>query len=463
VEQAVLPTAATRTPSRVRELVDREVARIDPDAAARREQAARRCRGVRGERGQNGMGTLRADVSAPDAEVTFQVLDRIAAAVQAAGLAAGRGRSQIRADVFTDLFKDLAATGQANFDAAGAPGDIGSSHAGSGANNRPDDGADGTDAGADTTADRAFADGASSVAADTSPIDSDFPDTADTGCTDTGCTDTDSAHARPAAVAGEDNAATDRTAASMMQAAADRASGRRAGARWAVPVCVNVYVLASTLAGWDDEPAELAGHGVISADLARALAQSAETIRAIAVHPPPSAGPPDAAPPGPERPEWTATGHSADPIRSRWCGSVLDAGRTARSAPKATADHVVTRDRICTFTGCRARAEKCDLDHRLPWDRGGATCPCNQDPLCRFHHLIKTFTPWRAVPGPDGALVWTSPIGRHYGTEPGHPLFDGNAPVDGHPTPHRGQAGDGVPARDPHPVVNDTADDPPPF
>ncbi|HET8590163.1 MAG TPA: DUF222 domain-containing protein, partial [Nakamurella sp.] len=114
VERAVLPTAADRTPSRVREVVDREVARIDPDAAARREQVARQRRGVRVERGQHGMGTVRADVSTPDAEVTFQVLDRIAAAVQAAGLAAGRGRSQIRADVFTDLFKDLAATGWAS-------------------------------------------------------------------------------------------------------------------------------------------------------------------------------------------------------------------------------------------------------------------------------------------------------------------------------------------------------------
>jgi hypothetical protein len=503
VEQAVLPTVADRTPSRVRELVDREVARIDPEAAARREQAAHRRRGVRVERGQNGMGTLRADVSVADAEVSFQVLDRIAAAVQAAGLAAGRGRSQIRADVFSDLFKDLAATGRASIDRpAGHAEDTagaqqpGPSHNRDGGEEPDPSVASGTadipetdhsSASQDTpdTVDIAEADGIldSEGTADTSDT-SETDDTLDSaGTADTPDTVDNADSATAFGAADTDRRATstaEHPAASMSQDAADVASGRRAGAGWAVPVCINVYVCASTLAGWDDQPGELAGHGVISADFARALAESAGTIRAIAVHPPPAVGPPHGALPGPARREWTDTGHSGDPVRSRWCGSVLDAGRTARRPPRATADHVVARDRICTFTGCRARAEKCDLDHRLPWDSGGATCPCNQDPLCRFHHVIKTFTPWQATPGADGALVWTSPIGRRYGTEPGHALLDGHSPVDGHPAPRRRPQRAGTPADDDVPISRTTpaglppcvdelpiadapADDPPPF
>lgn len=48
---------------------------------------------------------------------------------------------------------------------------------------------------------------------------------------------------------------------------------------------LNVYINVSTQAGQDDLPAELAGHGVITADTVRALAASADTVRALITRP----------------------------------------------------------------------------------------------------------------------------------------------------------------------------------
>ncbi|WP_347954606.1 HNH endonuclease signature motif containing protein [Gordonia aichiensis] len=49
----------------------------------------------------------------------------------------------------------------------------------------------------------------------------------------------------------------------------------------------------------------------------------------------------------------------------------------------------------CTTPGCDRAAWKCDLDHVVEFNHaepaaGGATCPCNLNPKCRHHHLIKT-------------------------------------------------------------------------
>jgi hypothetical protein len=180
-------------------------------------------------------------------------------------------------------------------------------------------------------------------------------------------------------------------------------------------VTLNVYIDAATLAELNNEPGELAGFGAITADTARALARSADGIRAIVTR---AAGP------------------------DRACGSVLDAGRTVYRPPTAVADYVTVRDRTCQFPGCRAPASRCDLDHRQPFEVDGDTCPHNLDLLCRAHHRLKTFTRWRAEPAASGLLTWTSPLGRSYATEPGHLARDG----------HTGNGS-----------RHNSADDPPPF
>jgi hypothetical protein len=439
VERKVLPLVCDRAASRVRELVDRQVIAVDPEAAARREDAARRDRGVRVDPAPDGMASVRADVSAPHAQLAYGVLDHIAGTLQSAGLANGRGRNQLRADVFTDLFRSLAATGHASVDGLGRPCDSDDAAAphGGGAPAQPDtappdaSAATRNDPGTDTPSN---SDGASPPHTDTAPPDTDTParDDADTDTpsdtdgaspphTDTAPPDTDTPARDDADT--DTPSDTDGTAPPYPAGAAPRDPDTRldaAGAAQPLPICLNVYVDATTLAGWDEEPAELAGQGAISPSLARALAESAVTIRTIAVQPSGGASSvPDTGPPG--------AGHSANPARARVCGTVLDAGRSVYRPPERTADYVIARDRICCVPGCRTRAERCDLDHRRPYRAGGATCPCNLDPLCRFHHQVKTFTGWRATPAVDGTLEWTSPIGRRYRTEPGHPLRDDGA------------------------------------
>jgi hypothetical protein len=432
VEAEVLPIVGDRAPSRVRELGDRHVSALDPEAAGRREEAARRGRGVRVDPAPDGMGSFRADVSAAHAQLVYGVLDHIAGTLQSAGLANGRGRNQLRADVFTDVFHSLATTGHATID---QPGRVASSPAGAG--NDSESSGDG---------EGAVNDEASDDAADGNPGGDEAPEPGGPPVTDEAVRHN----------AGSDDVESGCPNSAGTASAADDDWGRdddpHPGWRTRqLPVCVNVYVDATTLAGWDDEPAELAGHGVITASLARALASSATTIRAIAVHPP-AASPVTCHTPSP-RP-----GHSANPAQARLCGSVLDPGPAVYRPPDRTADHVTSRDRMCCIPGCRTRADRCDLDHRHSFRAGGATCPCNLDPLCRFHHLVKTFTRWRAEPGDDGSLVWTSPLGRRYPTEPGHPLQDCGGGVPSASAQPRPAAT--TPAQ---PAAGSADDDPPPF
>jgi hypothetical protein len=69
------------------------------------------------------------------------------------------------------------------------------------------------------------------------------------------------------------------------------------------------------------------------------------------------------------------------------------------------------RDVQCVFPWCTRPARRCDHDHVIPHDQGGATCSCNIAALCRHHHRLKTLTPWRYVMPEPGVYVWTSPHG----------------------------------------------------
>ena len=84
---------------------------------------------------------------------------------------------------------------------------------------------------------------------------------------------------------------------------------------------------------------------------------------------------------------------------------------------------VRARDLTCRFPGCSVPAERCDVDHTIPYPCG-PTHPSNLKCLCRKHHLLKTFwSGWREKQDPDGTIVWTSPSGREYRTRPGSKLL----------------------------------------
>ncbi|MDZ7884496.1 MAG: DUF222 domain-containing protein [Mycobacterium sp.] len=84
----------------------------------------------------------------------------------------------------------------------------------------------------------------------------------------------------------------------------------------------------------------------------------------------------------------------------------------------ALAAFVRMRSMTCRFPGCNRAAHRCDLDHLTPWP-AGATHPGNLGPLCRLHHLVKTFGGWTPAAKPDGTIHWSAPTGHTYKKAPG--------------------------------------------
>ena len=99
--------------------------------------------------------------------------------------------------------------------------------------------------------------------------------------------------------------------------------------------------------------------------------------------------------------------------------------------PSAPLDRFVRlRDRRCRFPGCRARARRGDLDHRVPYPLG-PTAHHNLEGLCEHHHRLSHQAPgWHLSGTTDDGLVWTLPGGTTITTVP--PRFgtdDGNQPL----------------------------------
>jgi Domain of unknown function (DUF222) len=93
--------------------------------------------------------------------------------------------------------------------------------------------------------------------------------------------------------------------------------------------------------------------------------------------------------------------------------------------PSRKLQHLVgVRNARCTAPGCGRPAARCDLDHTKPWHRGGITCPCDLAPLCRHHHRCKQAEGWWLEQPEPGFLRWQSPAGRTYATTPTQYLTD---------------------------------------
>jgi hypothetical protein len=95
----------------------------------------------------------------------------------------------------------------------------------------------------------------------------------------------------------------------------------------------------------------------------------------------------------------------------------------AYAIPDRIREHVVLRDRTCVFPWCTRPARGCDVDHVVEYDHDaaaearpqpGPTATHNLAALCRYHHRLKTFTPWRYRVVAPGVYEWTSPHGHHY-------------------------------------------------
>ncbi len=86
--------------------------------------------------------------------------------------------------------------------------------------------------------------------------------------------------------------------------------------------------------------------------------------------------------------------------------------------PPRLRELVTARDVTCRFPTCRQPVWRCDLDHSVPFDKGGKTCSCNLGGLCRFHHQIKQLSGWQLVQPAPGTFAWLTPSGRTYYIEP---------------------------------------------
>jgi hypothetical protein len=153
------------------------------------------------------------------------------------------------------------------------------------------------------------------------------------------------------------------------------------------PATTHVVVALTTLLGLDDEPGTVRGVGAVTAAHARELATAAGSVWRRLVNDP-------------------LTGRALTLDQRRY--------RPARSV----ADDVSVRDGVCRGVGCTLDAFACDKDHVVPYEDGDLTTADDLASLHRRHHQHKTRGWWDATLDPDGTLVWTSPLGRRYTTEP---------------------------------------------
>ncbi|MCS5734641.1 HNH endonuclease signature motif containing protein [Herbiconiux daphne] len=174
------------------------------------------------------------------------------------------------------------------------------------------------------------------------------------------------------------------------------------GERPRITPSVVVTVKASTIAGADDDPAELHGYGPIDPVMAREIAALAPTfLRALTR--PDSSGP------------VVVTRHRARPVAD------AAVGRDQHDASPMLRTALMLADDTCRFPNCGRRASRCELDHTHAWAEGGRTTPDNLAHPCPKHHHLKHDGGWKVTGSDDGTrtLHWTSPRGTRYATHPG--------------------------------------------
>ena len=156
-------------------------------------------------------------------------------------------------------------------------------------------------------------------------------------------------------------------------------AGRRPG--------IEVVVSADTLLGLDDQPAELAGYGPITAETARRLAADAGgTWRRLLTDPD--------------------------------TGALLDISPRRYRPGRRLRDFITARDGVCCFPTCHQPGYRCEFEHVRPYLAGGPTCRCNGALACRRHNLCKIGTGWNYQLNPDASFTWTSDTGHRYRSYP---------------------------------------------
>jgi hypothetical protein len=186
---------------------------------------------------------------------------------------------------------------------------------------------------------------------------------------------------------------------------------------------VNLTVPWFTWSSRSDAPGEADGFGVLDGDEARDVAAAAarhpSTRWCITALNPDGTAAAHACLPGrhpPSGPDPPVPNVTMIPVAQGPCEHVhAEVGYH----PSRKLQHLIrARSATCTAPGCGRPAARCDLDHTVPWDQGGMTCECDLAPLCRRHHRCKQAEGWRLEQPEPGVLVWQTPSGRKYITNP---------------------------------------------
>ncbi len=112
-------------------------------------------------------------------------------------------------------------------------------------------------------------------------------------------------------------------------------------------------------------------------------------------------------------------------------GTLLDYGTTRYVPPDLLKQFVVTRDQECPMVGCSVPSWRGQVDHAIPFWKGGATAEWNTHAPCIHHHRGKDGGGWKVVINSDRSKTWTSPLGRS-ATKPARRLIE---PSAGEPAP----------------------------
>jgi hypothetical protein len=244
-------------------------------------------------------------------------------------------------------------------------------------------------------------------------------------------------------------AATRQPGAAIDPAAAQAPPAPAPGRFWPTGPLGTVH-LTMPLSTWlciNDKPGEVAGHGALDAwscrELAKVLASQAGSRYCLTVTSPdgyplghactskpppiPPQRPPPGASSGPQRAPPLSPPAMLPAAAASWASGLtihwLESGKcshpreTSGYVPGRLLNHLVkVRNPTCTAPGCRRPAQRCDVDHVVPYDQGGRTCECNTHPACRRHHRLKGSAGWHLEMPEPGILAWRLPHGRTYVT-----------------------------------------------
>ena len=114
--------------------------------------------------------------------------------------------------------------------------------------------------------------------------------------------------------------------------------------------------------------------------------------------------------------EWCAT-----PGTRVVVGPVLDLGEHLEfqgyQPPDRLREQITTLNPRCVFPYCSRASGDADLDHIVPYGRGGPTSSENLAPLCRAHHRAKTSGNWSYSRLTAGEYLWHGPHGDQWITD----------------------------------------------